>query len=346
MKRPILIAVAVLILIVGGAIFFLLRPDPVEKRFDELRNSPIPSRAVNENALADLKYKDLGEGGVSLEDLTFDQIVALLRKKYGAQLQHPYLRVRMIEELLRFLKMKYPDTWVQMLQEILGAAFPNEARALFDLSEKLYKYNKYMEENESKLSRMTDEERRSALWGMRHSLFGEEAEQIWQGERANEKVADALKKLRDSTGVSPEDKLKSYQAALQGAYGTALPGLMENHRQTYVNSFIDAVQEDLTGMNSGERTAFLRDIRETMGMDDAALSRWDKLDSDRDQRWSNGELYMQERKDLTAKYSGEEREQKLDELRKKLFGEEAESIKNEESGGYFRFGQKRRYGRE
>lgn len=139
--------------------------------------------------------------------------------------------------------------------------------------------------------------------------------------------------------------MKSYQAALQGAYGTALPGLMENHRQTYVNSFIDAVQEDLTGMNSGERTAFLRDIRETMGMDDAALSRWDKLDSDRDQRWSNGELYMQERKDLTANIP-EEREQKLDELRKKLFGEEAESIKNEESGGYFRFGQKRCYGRE
>lgn len=346
MKRSLLIGGAVVIIITGAALFFLLRSDPVEKRFEELRNSPIPSRAVDENALSDLKYKDLGEGGVTLEDLTFDQIVGLLRKKYGSKLQFPYMRVRMIEELLRFLKMKYPDTWVQMLQEILGAAFPNEARSLFDLSEKLYKYSKYMEENEAKLSRMTDEERRTALWGMRHSLFGEEAEQIWQGERANEKVADTLKKLRESKGVSAEDKLKTYHASLQEAYGNTLPSLMENHRQNYVNSFVDAVQEDLSAMNAGERSAFLRDVRETMGMDDAALSRWDKLDGERDQRWSNGEVYMQERKEITGKYSGDEREQKLDELRKKLFGEEAESIKNEESGGYFRFSQKRRYGRE
>lgn len=346
MKRPVIIVAVAAVLGIAVAIFFLLRPDPVEKRFAELRNAPLPTRSVDENALADLKYKDLGEGGVALEDLTFDQIVGLLRKKYGSKLQFAYLRVRMLEELLRFLKEKYPETWVQMLQEILGAAFPAEARSLFDLSEKLYKYQRYMEENEGKLSRMTDEERRAALWDARHSLFGDEAEQIWQGERANEKVADSLKKIRDSKGVSPQDKLKTYQASLQEAYGNSLPAMMENHRQTYVNSFVDAVQEDLGAMNPGERSAFLREIRSTMGMDDAALSRWDKLDSERDQRWSNGELYMQERKEITGKYSGTEQEQKLDELRRKLFGEEAESIKNEEAGGYFRFSSKRRYGRE
>jgi len=110
MKRSVLIAGAAVILLTGVALFFLLRSDPVEKRFEELRNTPIPGRAVDENALSDLKYKDLGEGAVTLEDLTFDQIVGLLRKKYGSKLQVPYLRVRMIEELLRFLKMKYPDT--------------------------------------------------------------------------------------------------------------------------------------------------------------------------------------------------------------------------------------------
>lgn len=158
----------------------LLRPDPVEKRFDELLLPPASFQSRETKTPSQTpKYKILVKAECLGNNLTDQDPRRLCAKKYGAQLQHPYLRVRMIEELLRFLKMKYPDTWVQMLQEILGAAFPNEARALFDLSEKLYRY-KYMEEATKSNSRMTDEERRSALWGMRHSLFGEEAEQIWR----------------------------------------------------------------------------------------------------------------------------------------------------------------------
>ncbi|MBL8018122.1 MAG: hypothetical protein JNM27_00535 [Leptospirales bacterium] len=347
MKKPVVLAGVGIVAILVIALFFLLRgDDPVEKTFADLKNKPMPSRTINENVLSDLKWKDLGEGAQSLDDLSFDQIVALLRKKYGDQLKLPYMRIRMLEELLRFLKQKYPDTWVQMLQEILGTAFPDQAASLFDQSEKLYKFNKYLEENQGKLNKMSDEERRSTLWSARRDLFGEDAEQIWAGDRSNEKVADTLKKIKESKDMSAKDKLKAYQSSLNDAYGKALPGVLEKQRQLLVNSFVDAVQPELSSMNSIERSAYLKEVRTTMGMDDAAISRWDKLDADRDQRWSNGEIYTQERKEIVSRYSGDEREKKLDELRRKLFGEEAESIKNEEASGYFRFAQQRRFGRE
>ncbi|MCE9599017.1 MAG: hypothetical protein K8S54_13715 [Spirochaetia bacterium] len=346
MKKPLILVGLGLAVILIIALIFLLKGDPIEKSFADLKNKPIPSRTINENVLADLKWKDMGEGSQMLDDLTFDQMVALLRKKYADQLKFPYMRIRMLEELLRFLKQKYPDTWVQMLQEVLGTAFPDQAAGLFDQSEKLYKYNKYLEENQSKLGKMSDEERRSALWNARHDLFGDDSEQIWAGDRSNEKVADSLKKIKESKDMSAKDKLKAYQSSLNDAYGKALPGVLEKQRQVMVNSFIDAVQPELSGMNSIERSAYLTEVRTTMGMDEAAVGRWDKLDADRDQRWSNGEIYTQERKEIVGKYSGDEREKKLDELRRKLFGEEAESIKNEEASGYFRFTQQRRFGRE
>src|SRR5688572_11198011 len=120
MKKPVVLAGVGVVLILIIALFFLLKGDPVEKTFADLRNKPVPHRTINENVLNDLKWKDLGEGSQSLEDLSFDQMVALLRKKYADQLKFPYMRIRMLEELLRFLKQKYPDNWVQMLQEILG----------------------------------------------------------------------------------------------------------------------------------------------------------------------------------------------------------------------------------
>jgi len=66
----------------------------------------------------------------------------------------------------------------------------------------------------------------------------------------------------------------------------------------------------------------------------------------RDQRWDAGMQYMQQRAELEKKYKGAELEKQLDSLRMKYFGDEAETIKNEEESGYYRFSQPRKYGLE
>ena len=83
-----------------------------------------------------------------------------------------------------------------------------------------------------------------------------------------------------------------------------------------------------------------------MGMDQAALNRWDALEDERETKWQNLEKY----KELRTKLYGNkttispEQQKEIDVMRTKLFGEEAEIIKNEEASGYFRSPEERNFG--
>jgi hypothetical protein len=111
------------------------------------------------------------------------------------------------------------------------------------------------------------------------------------------------------------------------------------------STFLNAVQNDLSSLPAAERRSTYRTIWKEMGFDNQAVQRMDQLEDERDQRWSNGELYEAERKTLTAQYSGGELEAHLGPVRKKLFGNEAEIIKDEEAAGFFRYQRARQYGR-
>lgn len=334
------LAIAVISFLVFGS------EDPVEKKFKQLREKPINVRDISDADLK-LKMKDLGEGALVYEgELTFEQIVGLLRKKYGAHIKHGYVQISMITELIAYLKKKYPDSWVERLQEILGAAFPGLAADLFKTSENLYKFNKYLEDHQDKLSKMSPEDGRKELWAQRYAIFGDKADEIFIGVKRSEMVTDSLRAIQADRNSSVKDKLGTFKKTIEDTYGKEAPAMLKNRQQTYINQFVDAVQEDLAGMSSAQRSEALTEVRRGLGLDDAAISRWDDLDQQRDQRWSNGQIYMSERKEIMSRYSGSDREEKLTELRKKLFGEEADTIKSEENDGFFRFEKKRRYGRE
>jgi len=107
---------------------------------------------------------------------------------------------------------------------------------------------------------------------------------------------------------------------------------------------LNSVQADLAAMTPSQRTEALREVRVQSGMDEDALERWDALDAQRDERAAMGTNYMRERAALESQYSGEALSQKIAELRVRTFGAEAESVANEEAGGYFRFETARTFG--
>ncbi len=83
-----------------------------------------------------------------------------------------------------------------------------------------------------------------------------------------------------------------------------------------------------------------------MGMDPAALARWEELDRKRDRAWETGLDYMEQRRELDKLYQGEELNHKLHELQDALFGTDADIIRAEEQSQFYRFNHRRRYGRE
>ena len=335
------LAVGLLVLI------FVWLDDPVERQFRELSERPVEVRDVDQEVLAGLVYSAGEEGAILLEgELSFEQIVALLRQKYGDGINYPRVQVAMLEELMRHLQKRYPDDWVTMLQELLLSAFPDRAANLFRLSENLYRYGKEMEDRRDLVGRLSREERREVLWEMRYDVFGAVADEIWESERKMESVQGTLRAISENKDLSLQEKLSVYRNSLQDVYGQQTPDVLEKGRLNFVNAFTDAVQSELAALAPEERASTLREIRSGLGMDAAALERWESLDAERDQRWSNGEIYTSRRKELEASYSGAELEQQLDGLRRELFGEEAEIIKQEEASGFFRFQNARRFGRE
>ena len=328
-------------------VVFMLLDDPVARQFRELSERPVPVRNVDDEVLSGITFTPGEEGTVTIEgELTFEQIVALLRQKYGANINHARIQVAMLEELMNYLKKRYPEGWVTMLQELLLAAFPAKATEMFQLSENLYRYAKEMDERRDLLGRMSRQERRDLLWQIRYEYFGTGADEICESEKQLEGVQRTLEAIAANKDLSLQDKLAAYRASLDEAFGNQSSTTLANRRLSFVNAFTDAVQSDLAALSSEERTAELREIRAALGMDSAALDRWTALDQERDQRWSNAEIYASRRKEIEASYSGEEREQKLDALRRELFGEEAEIIKREEASGYFRYDKPRSIGRE
>ena len=250
----------------------------------------------------------------------------------------------MLEKLIRDLKAKFGDRWIEVLQEILGMAFPGSESKLFRMSESLYKYEKYVEKNRNRMTGMSDTDRQKEIWKVRRELFGDSADEIWAAEKKQNAVNEVLKQIQDNKGAPVKEKLNQYNTGLKEVYGKELSSQLENRRQTFMESFLRVVQDDLTSMSPTERKDALKDIRKGMGMDSYALQRWEALDSLRDERWDNGEKYKAERQDIISKLSGVEKDRKLDEIRKKYYGEEAESVKNEEASGYFRYEQKRQFG--
>ncbi len=283
---------------------------------------------------------------IDFSNLTPEQIARIMIEKYGKNIDNARVQVALLEELMKDLPKLYPDNWVEKLHEILGIAFPEKALELFRLSEKLYAYNKFRENNISRLGLMSDADRKKEMWKERYRLFGDKADEIWAMEKKMQNVSEVLKRIEESPVGNVDAKLNTFKSTLKENFGKELPQILSKRQETLTEGFVMSVQKDLKTMTFDARKSTLRDIREAMGMDAAALNRWDALEDEREIRWQNQEKYIAMRKQLLGKKTSlsPEQEKELDTARKKFFGEEAEIIKNEEASGYYRSLEERNYG--
>ncbi|MDZ4725646.1 MAG: hypothetical protein SH817_05790 [Leptospira sp.] len=339
-KNLIYISLALITILCLSILFLRNRNDETTNKFKELSES---KKVYDSSNLPELpeNYED-----IDFNQLTPEQIARIMLEKYGKNIDNARVQIALLEELMKDLPKLYPDNWVEKLHEILNLAFPDRALELFRMSEKLYSYNKFRENNMTRLGLMSDSDRKKEMWKERYRLFGEKADEIWAMEKKMQNVSDALKRIEESPTGNVDAKLNSFKSTLKENFGKELPQVLEKRQQTLTEGFISSVQKDLKTMSYDSRKSTLRDIREAMGMDQAALNRWDALEDERETKWQNLEKY----KELRTKLYGNkttispEQQKEIDVMRTKLFGEEAEIIKNEEASGYFRSPEERNFG--
>lgn len=330
-------------LALGVAIFFFVNRDSDSiRQLKALQANPRAIRAYQESAVEKIQY-ELTETGQKriVGELTFEQKLALIREKWGKNIHRGYIQIKMIEDLMRLCQKEQPNDWVACVNELAGAAFPKLANKLFDQLSSLVKYNDWLTRNKERLDKMSRKDRQKLLAEMRSSLFGDDnAKDIFAAELKATAMQNALEEIRDAKGKDISAKLSYFKNTLNETYGAEAKAYLERHQQEITNSILQSVQADLKGMSPTQQRHALRTVRTEMGMDNAALERWETLDRERETRWSQGKAYLEERQKVANDPAA------LDALRKKYFGSEAETIAQEESEGYHRYSGEQRIGIE
>ncbi len=333
-------------MVLFGILYILLNNDPIKNQINEVKKNPPKIPQINENIIKDLHIEDNPEGIPSLSDeqLTLEQIIALLRKHYGNNISNKWVQIRLIEDLIRMLKEKYPNSWVTELYVLLKLSFPNLADEIFKRFEEYQEYQTWLDKERDSLMSLSPEERQKILWDKRYEIFGREiANEIWASELKSQQLQQSLKQI-DVLSGDIQEKAKQFKASLYQIYGDETQDFIKKRNFDLSQTFLQlsSVQKELQNMDSDSRYKTLKQIRIYLGMEPEAVKRLEDLEKERDIRWEIGKQYLTEREQLIQKGASEE---ELHKLRLKFFNPEmAEIIKQEEESGFFRFKEQRIYG--
>lgn len=282
------------------------------------------------------------------EPLDEAALVDELLARFGPHIHDKHAQIKLIEQLIRYAQRRDPDGWRDAVRRLLARLFPELAEALIARFEALERHNRWLADNRRTLMEMSAAQRREVLWAARYQAFGADADEIWAAERKSEALARALAEIETAEGAPTAERLDRLLAVIHETYGEQAPAFIAQRQTELLGRFlaISDVQEELRALPPAARGAALRTLRGRMGLDDAALDRWDELDRSRDAAWERGQQYMRARQALLAQPAAEQAQQ-LAQLRERTFGaEEAAVIAEEEAAGFYRFGGTRRIGRE
>jgi hypothetical protein len=298
-----------------------------------------------------LFLQELAKISLGTQDPLSDQFVKELRNYYGKTISEKATQASLFN-LRKFIMSTHPGKGKDLFYNMLKRAFPGYADAIMATLDKLDQYNLWLKDNKDILSKMTATERLAALEKKRKELFGEDADKIWTGEElATEarkaKVQDTIAVLNESRDTTMDEKIDVFQGALREAYDNT-PDRFILDQGAYLSKVffsLDSVQDVLKKMSSQDREQEINRIRKRMGLTDEQIEFMTKRDADNEMRWEAGLQYMKDRDKVLAQYEGEEQEEKLKELRKQYFDDEANTIELEEKDDFFRFKRPHIYGR-
>ncbi len=290
-------------------------------------------------------------GALVPSDPFIDRMVRELKKCYAKTISQKSTQASLIG-IRDFVLGTHPDNGRAVFYTILKQAFPDYADEIMETLAGIDEYTRWLEDNKKMLSRMTALERTTAMWEKRKELFGDDAEKIWSGdvlatEARKAKMQDIMAALNEESTTSIDEKLHVYQGALNETYkGTPEEYLLgQNAILSKVFFSIDSVQNELKNMSPEQRQMEINSIRRQMGFSEEQIEELAKRDAEKEQRWQVGYRYMQQREKVMQQYEGEEREERLKDLREQYFQDEAKTIELEEKDNFFRFERPRIYGR-
>ncbi len=331
-----IIIIITLSFILAGFIYYLLQEDPVEKQIEEVKKNPPRIPEISEDKSKELESR-LDNNDIEFEYLTLEEIAYLIRKKYGKHIRDRWTQIRLIEELIRILKLKYPDGWITELYVILKASFSDIGDEIFKRFEDYQKYQNWLEDHREEVLKMSEEERTNLLWNKRYEFFGEEAaNEIWKAELQSQELKKAIYDI-DKSSDNWQNKLKDYKQVIKDIYKDNSDSFVQRRNLEVSEIFlqIPSIQQELKNMDNETRYKTLRDIRSYLGMSQEAIKNLENLDKERDIRWEVGYQYNAERKKLISQGASEE---DIHKLRLKFFNNEmAETLKQEEESGFYRF---------
>jgi hypothetical protein len=284
-----------------------------------------------------------GDDGALRQMVTLQVIASKLLEAYTDTIDHPRVQLQAIQMLIHQLKKAYPDTWREHIESCLRAAFPERADALYAKFLLLEEYTAWMQDNLAAITALPADQRRDIIRAKREQFFGREASVIWAKDLQAQQASDAVAELGRLERATFEEKAAYYSTRLEEIYGDEYAAYRRHSPQKAMDQFLSSedVQQDLRSMSPDERRSSLAAFRKSMGLDEEAVKRWSDLDAARDARWQTGEAYMQRRNRLISEKANDA---DLDALRAEFFGDEAQTIKEEEASGFFRFNRKRIYG--
>lgn len=289
----------------------------------------------------------ISENSQVSDETKLEQVVSFLQQKYANVIDQPAGQMRLLESLAKQLQTLYPDDWQERIYELLTVLFPDIADALYAKFIALEDYKVWMASNRNDLTGLSRQERQEAIWQKRKELFGDDAELIWAKALQQQQLRDRLDNINQQSAMPINDQLDQYITDINAVYGEQADRLFEQRKQQVVDMFLnlESVQNKLTQLDRATQADQLRSIRSQLGLDKAALDRWQTLDQQRADRWQQGENYMQKRQTILDQFQGAQRDEKLRTLQDSMFGAEAITIRNEEADGYFRYNGKQIIGR-
>jgi hypothetical protein len=344
-------AMAVVVVLAGAAVYFYAQ-SPVQTVSQNSRLN-----ADNGAGRADIIPPPIAATPADeidpLSEDTVAQFASLMRERFINEINSVAIQVG-LKDFREGLKRDYPEYGAELFEKIVRAAFPDLADEILLAVANMDRYDIWLVDNYLDLSDKNPMEREGLIWAKRVEVFGEEAaneiwnEEIAQDQQREQTVKTVINELNSSYDMSLEDRIYTLSAVMQDQYGNTAAGMTVG--TTGLTSQLifemDSVQKELSEMQPERRQETINQVRRQLGYPEDRIAVLAQQDSEKDEMWAKGDVYMQERQALVANYQGDDVETELDLLRLKHFDDRhAYSVKQEESIGLMRYERRRVYGR-
>jgi len=312
---------------------------------------PESARAVAKQPVAIPDLDLVRQANAPTGDAYIEEMIMRIKAEFGDTIANARSQVS-LKEFRDDLIRNFPDG-TDMFERIVRGAFPDYADEILAIIATMEAYESWLLTVMTDLNHMDLMAQQGMLWDKRIDMFGDKAQEIWDQELSaederNAAVMHTVNMLDSAHDLPIDERLLLLQQAFEQGYGQSMEGLIYDTTGVMSQVFFrfESVQQDLRELSNEERQEKINDIRRQIGYDESQIAKMADADQKKEERWSNGYAYMEERNALIAEAKDDAMlMDRVISLRQKYFGNEARTIgKEEDELGFFRYERPRVYG--